>query len=187
MQERGLSTIFHRDVDAASFFPKQFVAGMFIAIAMTGLDQEMMQKNISVRTLADSQKNVMVMALIMMGVVLLVPLPRRAALPACAAGRRRRHRATASCPAIVLGHLPAIVQLVFLVALISALFPSADGAITALTSIFCIDILGLKRRDGPGRGARTRVRHRVHLAFAARLHAAAARVQARRQPQHDRR
>jgi Na+/pantothenate symporter len=46
-----------------------------------------------------------------------------------------------------MGHLPAAVQIVFLIALISALFPSADGAITALTSTFCIDILGIKRRD----------------------------------------
>src|SRR6185436_637567 len=66
-------------------------------------------------------------------------------------------------PATVLGHLPAFVQLVFLIALISALFPSADGAITALTSIFCIDILGVGRMD---EAKRTRVRHRVHLAFA---------------------
>jgi hypothetical protein len=56
---------------------------------------------------------------------------------------------------------------VFLIAIISALFPSADGAITALTSIFCIDILGLKRRAGLDEAARSRIRHRVHLSFAA--------------------
>jgi Na+/pantothenate symporter len=70
-------------------------------------------------------------------------------------------------PAIVLGHLPALVQLVFLIALISALFPSADGAITALTSSFCIDILGLKHRRELSEEARTSIRHRVHLSFAA--------------------
>jgi Na+/proline symporter len=160
--EQGLAKIFHWDVDAASFFPKQFVAGVFIAIAMTGLDQEMMQKNISVRTLADSQKNVVVMALIMMGVVLLfLYLGGLLYLHAPVAG------VTATgdriLPATVLGHLPALVQLVFLIALISALFPSADGAITALTSIFCIDILGVGKMD---EAQRARVRHRVHLAFA---------------------
>jgi Na+/pantothenate symporter len=69
-------------------------------------------------------------------------------------------------PAIVMGHLPAAVQIIFLIALISALFPSADGAITALTSTVCIDLLGLTRRDDLTEAARTRVRRRVHLAFA---------------------
>jgi len=166
MGERGLSTIFHWDVNATSFFPKQFVAGVFIAIAMTGLDQEMMQKNISVRTLADSQKNVVVMALIMMGVVLLfLYLGGLLYLNATVAGVQET--GDRILPATVLAHLPAIVQLVFLIALISALFPSADGAITALTSIFCIDILGLTRNPGLDEAERKRIRQRVHLAFAA--------------------
>lgn len=165
MDERGLSKIFHGDVNAVSWFPKQFIAGVFIAIAMTGLDQEMMQKNISVRTLADSQKNVVVMAVTMTGVVLLfLYLGGLLYLYAPAAG------VTATgdkiLPAVVLEHMPALVQLVFLVALISALFPSADGAITALTSIFCIDILGVKRRTDLDEAARTRIRQRVHIAFA---------------------
>jgi Na+/proline symporter len=69
-------------------------------------------------------------------------------------------------PAVVMGHLPASVQIVFLVALISALFPSADGAITALTSTFCIDILGIQRRDDLSDEARMRLRRHVHLGFA---------------------
>jgi Na+/pantothenate symporter len=69
-------------------------------------------------------------------------------------------------PAVVMGHLPAFIQIIFLVALISALFPSADGAITALTSTFCIDILGIKRRADLTEGARMRLRRHVHLAFA---------------------
>jgi Na+/pantothenate symporter len=58
------------------------------------------------------------------------------------------------------------VQIIFLIALISALFPSADGAITALTSTFCIDILGIKRRDDLSDDAKVRLRRHVHLAFA---------------------
>jgi Na+/pantothenate symporter len=69
-------------------------------------------------------------------------------------------------PAIVMGHLPAAVQIIFLIALISALFPSADGAITALTSTFCIDLLGLTRRDDLSEADKVRWRHRVHLGFA---------------------
>jgi len=166
MQERGLATVFSTDVDSRSFFLKNLVAGAFIAIAMTGMDQEMMQKNISVRTLKDSQKNVITLAFIMLGVVLLfLYLGGLLHLYAPTVG------VTASgdriFPAVVLGHLPAAVQLVFLIALISALFPSADGAITALTSSFCIDILGLKHRRDLSEEARTRIRHRVHLSFAA--------------------
>lgn len=166
LRSSGLSTIFSTDVDARAFFPKQFVAGMFIAIAMTGLDQEMMQKNISVRTLADSQKNVVVMALVMMGVVLLfLYLGGLLYLYAPAAGVTAT--GDAILPTVVFGHLSTTIQLVFLVALVSALLPSADGALTALTSSFCLDLLGLGRRSDLAEAKVLRVRHRVHLGFAA--------------------
>jgi uncharacterized sodium:solute symporter family permease YidK len=70
-------------------------------------------------------------------------------------------------PAVVMGHLPAWVQLVFIVALISALFPSADGALTALTSSTCIDLLRMHQRADWDEPARHRIRRRVHLSFAA--------------------
>jgi hypothetical protein len=70
-------------------------------------------------------------------------------------------------PAVVMQELPALVQLVFFIALVSALFPSADGALTALTSSFCIDLLGLKDRTDLAEAAKTRLRQRVHLSFAA--------------------
>jgi len=165
LHEKGLSKIFFIDPDEASFFPKQFVAGVFIAIAMTGLDQEMMQKNISVRTLGDSQKNVVALALIMLGVVLLfLYLGGLLYLYAPTVGLEAS--GDRILPAVVLGHLPVAVQLVFLIAIISALFPSADGAITALTSIVCIDLLGLMRRPDVDEAKRNAVRHRVHLSFA---------------------
>src|SRR6185369_3442053 len=141
------------------------VAGVFIAVAMTGMDQEMMQKNISVRTLADSQKNVVALSLVMLAVVLLfLYLGGLLYLYAPAVGIT----ATGDrlFPAVALGHLPAFVQVLFVVALVSALFPSADGALTALTSSFCIDMLDLmSRRDLDEEHAR-RIRRRVHLAFA---------------------
>jgi Na+/proline symporter len=165
MQRRGLAKIIETDIDDRHFWLKDFLAGVFIAVAMTGMDQEMMQKNISVRTLAGSQKNVVTLAFIMLGVVLLfLYLGGLLYLYAPAVG------VTATgdriFPAIALGHLPSVIQVVFIVALISALFPSADGALTALTSSFCIDMLGLKRSGGPGEAQLKRIRHRVHLAFA---------------------
>ena len=164
MRAQGLATMFATDLNDRHFWLKDFVAGAFIAIAMTGMDQEMMQKNISVKTLGGSQKNMVTMALIMMGVVLLfLYLGGLLYLYAPTVG------VTATgdkiFPAVVLGHLPPMIQVVFVIALISALFPSADGALTALTSSFCLDILGLQRRGVPEAEA-TRIRHGVHLAFA---------------------
>jgi Na+/proline symporter len=165
MQAQGLSRVFTFDPDSPSFYLKQIVAGAFIVLTMTGMDQEMMQKTISVKTLGDSQKNLLTLTAVL--VVVLVSflfLGGLLYLYAPAAGVA----ATGDkiFPAVVMGHLPATVQIVFLVALVSALFPSADGAITALTSTFCIDILGIERRADLGDAARVGLRRRVHLGFA---------------------
>jgi Na+/proline symporter len=165
LQAHGLARVFTLDVNSPNYFWKQVLAGAFITIAMTGMDQEMMQKTISVKRLADAQKNILVLAVILVGVLaLFLFLGGLLHLYAPLAG------VTASgdqlFAAVVLGRLPALVQLIFFIALVSALFPSADGAITALTSSFCIDILGLKRRGLDEARAR-RWRHRVHLGFTA--------------------
>jgi Na+/proline symporter len=166
MKERGLLHVFTNEIDSPAYFWKQVVAGAFITITMTGLDQEMMQKTISVRTLADSQKNIVILTLVLVCVLILfLFLGGLLYLYAPLAG------VTASgdriFAAVVLGHLPAFVQLIFFIALVSALFPSADGAITALTSTFCIDMLDLTRRAGLDEAGRKRWRHRVHLGFTA--------------------
>ncbi|MBV8502887.1 MAG: sodium:solute symporter [Paucibacter sp.] len=165
MRSQGLADILVTDVDSRAFWLKQFVAGAAIAVAMTGLDQEMMQKNISVKTLAGAQKNVVTLALVMVGVVgLFLFLGGLLYLFAKQAGMAEK--GDHLFVAVVMQHLPAWVQMVFVLALISALFPSADGAITALTSSFCIDLLGLQRRTDWDEATRTRVRQRVHLSFA---------------------
>jgi len=161
----GLSTVFVHDGDSAGFWAKQLLAGLFIAVATTGLDQEMMQKNISVKRLSDSQKNIATLSVIMLGVVLLF-LFLGGLLQLFAVRHGLAERGDDLFPAVVLGHLPAWVQLIFVIALISALFPSADGAITALTSSFCIDLVGMAQRDWP-EARKTRVRRQVHLSFAA--------------------
>jgi Na+/proline symporter len=69
-------------------------------------------------------------------------------------------------PAIVQNHLPQGIFIIFIIGLISALFPSVDGAITALTSSFCIDILGFQRREDLDEKKRVRIRQIVHLSFA---------------------
>jgi len=166
MRAQGLARVFTWDPDSPAYVWKHIVAGMFITIAMTGMDQEMMQKNISVRTLRDSQKNMLSLTVVLTGVLLLFLflgglLHLYAPLAGVTAAGDKLF------PAVVLGHFPAIVQLIFFIALISALFPSVDGALTALTSTFCIDILGLQRRNELDEAAQMRWRRRVHLGFAA--------------------
>lgn len=166
MDVRGLSAVWVTDPNSRFFFAKQIVAGIFITLAMTGLDQEMMQKNISVRTLADSQKNMVTLSLVFTGVVLLF-LFLGGLLSLFTAQARMAETGDRIFAAVVLGHLPPAVQIIFVIALISALFPSADGAITALTSSFCIDLLGLQTRTDWSEARKKRVRHQVHVGFAA--------------------
>lgn len=166
MQSQGLANIFTHDPDSPNFWLKQIVAGALITITMTGMDQEMMQKTISVKTLKDSQKNMLTLTAVLVVVLMsFLFLGGLLYLYAPIAG------VTASgdkiFPAVVMGHLPAALQVVFLIALISALFPSADGAITALTSSTCIDLLGIKRRTDLSEEDKERLRRRVHLGFAA--------------------
>ena len=166
LRDHGLSRMFSTDALRADYFLKHFVAGLFIAVTMTGMDQELMQKNISVRTLAGAQKNMAAMATILLVVVLaFLYLGGLLQLYAEAAGIPER--GDLLFPAVVMGHFPGVVQLVFIIALVSALFPSADGALTALTSSFCVDLLGLQERRDLDEAAASRLRKRVHLAFAA--------------------
>jgi Na+/proline symporter len=165
MRAAGLAHVFTTAVDSPNHYLKQIVAGIFIVVTMTGLDQEMMQKTISVRTLAEAQKNLLVLTAVLVGVLaLFLFLGGLLSLNASRAGLAAS--GDALFPAVVMGHMPAALQVVFLVALVSALFPSADGAITALTSSFCIDLLGLTRRADLSEAERTAWRHRVHLGFA---------------------
>ena len=166
MEQRGLSKILVLEPNSRLFVVKQVLAGIFMTIAMSGLDQEMMQKNISVKTLADSQKNMVLMALVFTGVVLLF-LFLGGLLHLFAAQSGLQETGDKLFSAVVLGHMPAFIQIIFIIALISALFPSADGAITALTSSFCIDLLGMQTRTDWSPERKKRLRHRVHLAFAA--------------------
>lgn len=166
MDARGLSRIFTTAPDSPSFWLKQVVAGAFIVLTMTGMDQEMMQKTISVKTLADSQKNLLSLTVVLV-IVLSLFLFLGGLLHLYAPLVGVTAQGDQLFPAIVTGHLPAAVQVIFLIALVSALFPSADGAITALTSTVCIDLLGIKRRDDLTEAQKVKWRQRVHLGFAA--------------------
>jgi SSS family transporter len=166
MNQKGYSTIFNFNPDSKLFFVKQIIAGVFITITMTGMDQEMMQKNISVKTLKDSQKNILSMSVVLMLSILLF-LYLGGLLYLYAGQQNVLETGDKLFPAIALKHMPPFVSVIFIIALISALFPSADGAITALTSTFCIDILGIQRNKEMSDARKKQIRQRVHLSFAA--------------------
>ena len=166
LHEKKLSNLFNMDVKAPGFFLKQILGGAFVTIAMTGLDQEMMQKNISVRTLRDSQKNILTLSTILLLVNFLFLL-MGGLLYLYAAQTGNTVKGDDLFPAVALGGtLSPLISVIFIIGLISALFPSADGALTALTSSFCIDILGLKKATGLSEAQKKKTRLTVHLSFA---------------------
>jgi len=158
------SQIIFTDWTDKKHFLKQILSGTFIAVVMTGLDQEMMQKNLSCRTLKEAQKNVMTFSVIMLIVnILFLYLGAllyqysdmfQIGIPA---------KSDDLFPSIALHSLGAVASIIFLLGLISAAFPSADGALTSLTTSFCIDILGNKKDDEK---KKLRTRYVVHLSFA---------------------
>ncbi|MFB6456113.1 sodium:solute symporter [Chitinophaga sp. Hz27] len=164
MSERGLTNIFVVDPNSKLFFVKQIIAGAFITITMTGLDQEMMQKSISVTTMKDSQKNLVSLGFIMLVVIGLF-LFLGGLLYLYAAQQGVTATGDKLFPELALHHMPPVISVIFIIALISALFPSADGAMTALTASFCIDILGIQRK-GWTQEKQKKVRQRVHLLMA---------------------
>jgi len=173
---KGYTDIFNMDSGSKGFFVKQIIGGAFIAIAMTGLDQEMMQKNISVKNLKDSQKNMMTFSsvivlvnflfLLLGGILYLYVMQNGGAY----SGKQlllegKNIIGDDLFPTIALHYLPQAISIIFIIGLISALFPSADGALTALTSSFCIDQLGLKRRNDWDEKRKKRIRLMVHFSF----------------------
>lgn len=165
MNEKGYTDIFNTNAKEGSYFLKHIIGGMFITIAMTGLDQEMMQKNISVKTLGSSQKNVMTLSVVLM-VVNFLFLFLGGVLYLYASTNNIQAAPDELFPTVALsGALGTAIGVVFIIALISALFPSVDGAITSLTSCFCIDILGIQKSAGTEQ-EKKRTRLKVHLTFA---------------------
>jgi Na+/proline symporter len=165
MSDKGYTKIFNWDIKAGSFALKHIIGGMFIAIAMTGLDQEMMQKNISVKTLKDSQKNMMSFTAVLM-VVNFLFLVLGGVLYLYASSKGINVPPDDLFPTIALSDaFSGTIGIIFIIALISALFPSVDGAITSLTSCFCIDILGINKKEGSEK-EKKRTRLKVHFTFA---------------------
>jgi Na+/proline symporter len=164
LSQRNYLRMWNTDANSAAFWAKQLLGGVMIALAMVGLDQEMMQKNISVPNLRDSQKNMVLFSFVLLGVNVLF-LVLGGLLSIYASAFEVKAAGDQLFPTVMSLRFPAWLQLVFFVALISALFPSADGALTALTSSFCNDILRLRDQSNRSDAEVTRTRHFVHIGF----------------------
>lgn len=166
INENHLTRMFITDWHHERFFLKQFFSGMFITITMTGLDQEMMQKNLSCRNLREAQKNMFTFSGILMFVNLMFLF--LGAFLLIYSQSKGVHVATTDelFPTVALNYMGPMAGLVFLIGLISAAFPSADGALTSLTTSVSIDFLGLNRKEGMPEKKTTRIRYGVHLSIA---------------------
>ena len=162
-------------------FWKQFLSGALITVVMTGLDQDMMQKNLTCRSLGDAQKNMASLAVLLVPINLLfLALGVALYVYLDAQGIPVPERADQVFPTVALQHLPAAAGLAFVVGLIAAAYSSADSALTSLTTSFCVDFLGFEREaratDSAEASAKTppdalvaqqrRVRSLVHVGFA---------------------
>jgi len=146
IQSEGLGQIFFFEggwSDSNNFF-KQFLAGMFIAIVMTGLDQDMMQKNLTCRNIGEAQKNMFSFSIVLVFVnFFFLMLGALLAMYALQNGIVYE-RADSLYPTIALEHLPWGVGVTFIIGLVAAAYSSADSALAALTTSFCVDFLGFK-------------------------------------------
>lgn len=165
MEHKNMTHLWSFDPMKKDFFLKHIIGGAFITITMTGMDQEMMQKNISVKTLKDAQKNIVTFSFVLLLVNALF-LFLGGILYIYAQQNGWEYAPDDVFPSIVRDHLPQGIFLIFIIGLISALFPSVDGAITALTSSFCIDILGFQRNNKLNEQQQTRLRKQIHIGFA---------------------
>src|ERR1035437_7725229 len=141
------SRIFEWDVKSGKFFFKQFIAGIFVTIVMVGLDQDMMQKNLTCKSLKESQKNMLTFSAIFVFVVgmfllLGVLLP----IFADANGIKLPSKSDELFPMLALNHMNVMIGIFFLLGITAANYASADSALTSLTTAFCIDFLDIKNR-----------------------------------------
>ena len=170
--ERGFTKLFETDWSHSKFFVKQILSGAFITITMTGLDQDMMQKNLTCKTLRDAQKNVMTSSFFFVLVNLLF-MSLGAALIYYAQETGFQLPANESGVVVNDKIFPSIAfslnkftSIVFIIGLIAAGYSSADGTLTALTTTFCFDFLHFDTNDKISEENKVKYRKLIHIAFA---------------------
>lgn len=164
VSQSELSQIFFfDDIKSANYFWKQFLSGAFITIVMTGLDQDMMQKNLTCRNLKDAQKNMFWFTIIlvitnMLFLILGLLLTVYAQQNGIDAQRDLLFPTIATQSDLGMG-----LMVFFILGLIAAAYSSADGALTALTTSFCIDIIRIEKKYRENK--QIKIRKQVHIGF----------------------
>ena len=170
--ERGYTKLFETDWSHSKFFVKQILSGAFITITMTGLDQDMMQKNLTCKTLRDAQKNVMTSSFIFVLVnILFMSLGAALIYYAQETGFQLPVNESGVVvndkifPAIAFS-LGKLTSIIFIIGLIAAGYSSADGTLTALTTTFCFDFLHFDNNNKISEENKIKYRKLIHIAFA---------------------
>ncbi|WP_439127913.1 sodium:solute symporter [Polaribacter sp.] len=164
VSENKLSKIFFfDDISKGNYFWKQFLSGAFIAVVMTGLDQDMMQKNLTCRNLKDAQKNMFWFTIVLVIVnffflALGVLLTDYAQQTDIVAQKDQLFPVIATS-----GKLGIATALFFILGLIAAAYSSADSALTSLTTSFSIDILEIDKKKNNKDQIKTR--KKIHVVF----------------------
>ena len=166
-------TFFFDDILEKNHFIKSFVGGMFVTICMTGLDQDMMQKNLTCKNLKDAQKNMVSFSLVLMvvtfifmllGALLFIYADKFGIMTPVVDGQVKTDLLF---PEVALnGNLGLGIGIVFILGLIAAAYSSADSALTSLTTSFCIDFLSIEQKE---KSAQKGIRKKVHIAMSVML------------------
>ena len=171
MKEAGYTKMFFFEGgwgDANNFF-KQFISGALIAVVMTGLDQDMMQKNLTCKSLGDAQKNMFTFSFILIFAnILFLSLGALLYVYTNAKGVAMPETTDLLYPTIALEYLGPTIGVLFVLGLIAAAYSSADSALTSLTTSFCVDFLNFKTSN-KSEEEKKNTRVKVHLGFSVLL------------------
>jgi Na+/proline symporter len=175
VKNSNYSKVFFFDdfVSSKFHFIKQILGGMFVTIAMVGLDQDLMQKNLSCATIGEAQKNMftftgifVVINIFFLSVgALLYIYANKYGIAVPTDLVTGKPRTDLLFPEIAFHHLSLIPSVVFLLGLTAATFATTDSALTALTTSFCVDFLGMDKSENVNKPNVIRTRHSVHLGF----------------------
>ncbi len=161
------SNTFFGDWKTADFFPKQFFAGALIAIVMTGLDQDMMQKNLACKNIKEAQKNMLWFTITLFVVnIFFLTLGAGLYLYAAKNAIALPSRPDDLFPTLALNYFPPFAGIIFILGIIAATYASTDSALTALTTSFCIDFLDYANHTTE---RQEQARRLTHLGFSALL------------------
>jgi Na+/proline symporter len=164
---------FFEDYLKGTYFWKQIIGGIFVTIATVGLDQDLMQKNLSCKNISDAQKNMYTFTGIF--VIINIFFLSVGALLYMYADRNGieipldlisgKPRTDLLFPEIAFNHLSLVPSVIFLLGLIAATFATTDSALTALTTSFCVDFLGMDKTENLQKPNIVLTRHFVHIGF----------------------